>query len=110
MHGNELLRGTIQTIVLKIISDYERMYGYEIVQCVRDLSEGMIVLTEGALYPTLHKLEADGLLDVRVEAVGKRLRKYYSLTPEGRIAATEKVREFAAFVRTMNFLLRLDSK
>jgi PadR family transcriptional regulator PadR len=53
--------------------------------CVlKNLSAERILLTEGALYPTLHKLEAEGMLKTEVVAIGKRVRKYYSLTPEGR--------------------------
>ncbi|MEQ8715617.1 MAG: PadR family transcriptional regulator, partial [Cyclobacteriaceae bacterium] len=44
---------------------------------------GKIVLTEGALYPLLHKLEAEGYLVTTTESIGKPIRKYYALTPEG---------------------------
>jgi PadR family transcriptional regulator PadR len=58
MHSSELLKGTLQTIILKVLKDEGKMYGYEITQKVKELSEGRIQLTEGALYPALHKLEA----------------------------------------------------
>jgi len=51
MHSTELLKGTLQTIVLKVLSDHGKMYGYELTQRVKELSGGTIVLTEGALYP-----------------------------------------------------------
>ena len=76
MHSSELLKGTLQTIILKVLSDHGRMYGYEITQKVRDLSDETIQLTEGSLYPALHKLEAEGLLKTEVEYAGKRKRKY----------------------------------
>jgi putative ABC transport system permease protein len=56
------LKGTLQIIVLKVLKDNGKMYGYEITQLVRDLSNNRILLTEGALYPTLHRLVAEGLL------------------------------------------------
>ena len=62
MHSPELLKGTLQTILLKVLKDHGKMYGYEITQRVKELSDARLLLTEGALYPTLHKLEADGLL------------------------------------------------
>jgi putative ABC transport system permease protein len=62
IHSPELLKGTLQTIVLKVLKDNGKMYGYEITQLVRDLSNNRILLTEGALYPTLHRLVAEGLL------------------------------------------------
>jgi PadR family transcriptional regulator PadR len=51
MHSPELLKGTLQTIVLKVLKDNGRMYGYEITQRVKELSDDRILITEGALYP-----------------------------------------------------------
>lgn len=107
MHSSELLKGTLQTIILKVLADYGRMYGYEITQRVKDLSEGTILLTEGALYPTLHKMEAEGLLKTETVMLGKRIRKYYSLTTSGHEMVREKIMEFAAFMRTMHHVLNL---
>lgn len=107
MHPTELLKGTLQTIVLKVLADYGKMYGYEIAQRVKDLSEKSIQLTEGALYPTLHKMEAAGLLETEVVVIGKRLRKYYTLTPEGSKAVEGKTREFSSFMMTMRHVLNL---
>lgn len=107
MHSTELLKGTLKTIVLKVLADHSKMYGYEIAQRVKDLSEGMIILTEGALYPTLHKLQAEGFLETETVHLGKRIRKYYCLTNEGKTAVNEKTMEFAAFIRTMKHVLNL---
>ena len=94
-------------IVLKVLADYGKMYGYEIFQRVKDLSEGTIIITEGALYPTLHKLKAEGMLTTETVYVGKRLRKYYTLTPSGLGLVELKMLEFASFIRTMKFVLNL---
>jgi PadR family transcriptional regulator PadR len=107
MISTQLLKGTLQTIVLKILADHGKMYGYEIGQTVKDLSEREILLTEGALYPTLHKLELEGFIASETVHVGRRLRKYYSLTNEGRATAQHKVEEFATFVRMMTFVLNV---
>ncbi len=106
MYSKELLKGTLQTIVLKLLAEHGRMYGYQITQKVKLLTHDEIVLTEGALYPTLHKLEAEGLLTTEKEYIGKRLRKYYRLTETGTVAVRDKVEEFAAFVKTMQTLLQ----
>jgi PadR family transcriptional regulator PadR len=105
MYSKELLKGTLRTIVLKLLAEEGRMYGYEITQKVKDLTQNKIQLTEGALYPTLHKLEAEGYLFSEEVEIGKRMRKYYRLTPTGSGAATEMVREFAEFMGTMKLLL-----
>jgi len=108
MHSPELLKGTLQTIILKLLADQGRMYGYEITQRVKQLSDGKLVLSEGALYPTLHKLEAEGLLTTEKIAMGKRVRKYYKLTETGKSYVSQKVEEFQAFIKTMGQVLQLD--
>jgi DNA-binding PadR family transcriptional regulator len=107
MHSPELLKGTLQTILLKVLKDNGKMYGYEITQRVKELSAGRILLTEGSLYPALHKLEADGILKTEVVTIGKRIRKYYNLTTEGRVMAKSRVAEFIDFMSTMSNVLQL---
>jgi DNA-binding PadR family transcriptional regulator len=51
MYSQELLKGTLQIIVLSLLAEKDRMYGYEITQHVKERTEGKIQLTEGALYP-----------------------------------------------------------
>jgi len=110
MFSSELIKGTLKTIVLKMLAENKKMYGYEITQRVRELTGDKIQLTEGALYPTLHSLEAEGILTTETEFIGKRVRKYYSLSKEGKIKSKEKVREFSDFMNTMIFLLDLKPK
>ena len=106
MQSKELLKGTLKTIILKLLKEYGKMYGYEMTQKVKELSEGELLLTEGALYPMLHKLEAEGLLQAEKVAMGKRVRKYYMLTPKGHEAVSIKIKEFESFVRLMNLILK----
>jgi PadR family transcriptional regulator, regulatory protein PadR len=105
MYSKELLKGTLQTIILKLLSENDKMYGYEITQKVKELSEGKIAITEGALYPTLHKLEAEGVLITETVNIGKRVRKYYALTSQGNATAKGKINEFADFIHTMQAIL-----
>jgi DNA-binding PadR family transcriptional regulator len=105
MQSPELFKGTLSTIVLKLLHEHGRMYGYEMTQKVKLLTRDAVQLTEGSLYPALHKLEVEGLVKSEVEYIGKRPRKYYSLTNNGRAAVKEKVGEFAEFVKAMQQLL-----
>lgn len=107
MGSNQLIKGTLQTIVLKLLEDNERMYGYEITQKVKEITSGEIMLTEGALYPTLHKLEAEGLLETFTDIVDNRVRKYYRLTEQGGKEVTTKVKEAQSFVEQLHLLLNL---
>jgi DNA-binding PadR family transcriptional regulator len=110
IYSSELIKGTLKTIVLKLLSDNKKMYGYEITQKVKELTLDRIQITEGALYPTLHALEDDGLVTTETEYIGKRVRKYYSLSPSGQNKTTEKVNELADFMNTMKFLLDIKPK
>jgi DNA-binding PadR family transcriptional regulator len=105
IYSSELIKGTLKTIVLKLLADNKKMYGYEITQRVKELTLDKIQITEGALYPTLHALEDNGLVTTEVEYIGKRARKYYSLSQSGKKETKEKVNELADFMETMKFLL-----
>jgi DNA-binding PadR family transcriptional regulator len=107
MYSSELIKGTLKTIVLNLLKEQGRMYGYEITQRVKDLTNGKIQITEGALYPTLHSLEKSGELETEKEYLGKRVRKYYTLTEQGQTTASQKVNELTEFMNTMKFLLDL---
>jgi len=107
MSSNPMLKGTLQTIILKLLEDNNRMYGYEITQKVKELTAGEIMLTEGALYPALHKLEADGMLETFTEVVDNRARKYYRLTEQGGKEVTSKLSEAQAFIEQLQLLLNL---
>ena len=110
MYSSELIKGTLKTIVLNLLKEHGKMYGYEIAQKVKELTDGKIQITEGALYPTLHSLEQNGELDIEKQFLGKRVRKYYSLTEQGQQTAAVKVNELTDFINTMKFLLDLEPK
>ena len=110
IYSSELIKGTLKSIVLKQLEKNKRMYGYEITQRVKELSLERIMITEGALYPTLHALEAEGLVTTETEYIGKRVRKYYSLSPKGKSKIDEKISELADFIETMKFLLDINTQ
>ena len=110
LFSSELIKGTLKTIILKMLSEHKRMYGYEITQAVKEKTGDKIRIGEGALYPSLHSLEAEGLLITETEYIGKRLRIYYPLSKEGKAKSKEKVKEFNEFVTTMNHLLDTKTK
>src|ERR1035437_3328893 len=105
MNQTELLKGTLGTIILRLLEDKGRMYGYEITQMVKEMSGDKILVKEGSLYPALHKLEADGLVVVEEEFIGKRVRKYYSLTKPGKKATRASVNELLDFLQTIHNLI-----
>jgi len=105
MYSKELLRGTFKTIILKLLAEHGKMYGYEITQKIKEMSDDKITITEGSLYPLLHKLEQDGILITETMQIGKRKRRYYRLTESGNGLAQQMVAEFQDFMKTMKVIL-----
>ncbi len=105
MGNSKLYKGSLTTIIMKLLVENDKMYGYEITQKVKKVTQGELNITEGALYPALHKLEADGLLDVEVQKVDNRLRKYYKLTEKGTKETANLLTELQRYIETMQHLV-----
>jgi DNA-binding PadR family transcriptional regulator len=105
MLQTDLIKGSIRTIVLKLLKENGRMYGYEITRKVEELTSGRIKLTYGALYPVLHKLESEGVLFTEAENFNNRTRIYYSLTEKGNTLVQEKVRELMEFIESLQTIV-----
>ena len=105
MKNSQLYKGSLVTIIMKLLEEKGRMYGYEITQKVKEITKGDLNITEGALYPALHKLEAEGLLDVEVEKVDNRLRKYYRLTEKGTTETVNRLAELEDFIKNMQTIV-----
>lgn len=101
----ELLKGTIAPIILRLLNEHGKMYGYEISQIVKELSDSKIIIKEGSLYPALHKLEADGFIIAEEVFLGKRVRRYYKLTKPGKAVAKASVDELVDFLKTIYGLI-----
>jgi len=105
-----LVKGSLQIIIMKLLKEKGRMYGYEISQVVKEVTSGEILLTEGALYPALHKMEKEGLLTASTELVENRARKYYALSKEGMSEVEIKLKETQNYMGNLALLLNLNPK
>ncbi|WP_248724621.1 PadR family transcriptional regulator [Seonamhaeicola sp. ML3] len=105
MSNQKLYKGSLATIILKLLNEHDRMYGYEITQRVKEITKNELKITEGALYPSLHKLKAEGLLDVEIVKIGNRLRKYYRLTEKGTKETVNKLAELENYIKNMRALV-----
>lgn len=105
MKSNSLFKGSLNTIILTLLEQNDKMYGYEITQKVKEMTSSDLNITEGALYPALHKLEGDGLLTVSIEKVGNRNRKYYRLTENGKTETVNRLKDLKDFVEQMQLIL-----
>jgi DNA-binding PadR family transcriptional regulator len=101
MISGELLKGSLKTIVLKLLKEEGRMHGYAITRKVEEMTAGKIKLTYGALYPVLHKLENEGVLVTESENFNNRIRIYYQLTPKGHSVVAEKIKELNEFIESL---------
>ena len=80
----ELVQGTLDMLILKTLSRGS-MHGYGIAQLIQQVSEDVLKVEEGSLYPALHRLELDGLLEAEWgQSENNRRAKYYSLTAGGK--------------------------
>lgn len=103
--NSKLFRGTLDTIILTMLRDNGRMYGYEITKSVKEQTHGEIKITEGSLYPALHKLERKGYLEIELMKVDNRMRKYYSLSKKGNQAVKEEIKEIQSFIQSLSLIV-----
>lgn len=105
MNKKNLYKGCLEPIVMQLLKENSRMYGYEITQKVKELTKGELQITEGALYPLLHRLESEGTLEAEMENIGNRVRKYYSLTKAGKKQVQHNLEEVKIFLQTLNLII-----
>ena len=99
--SKDLIAASSTPIVLAILAEADS-YGYAILQRVRELSGGHMEWTDGMLYPVMHRLERLGHVEARWEiAESGRRRKYYRITPQGRIQLAEERRQWQAVDATL---------
>ena len=100
-----LTRSMAEPIILQLVSEQAR-YGYEIIKVVNQRTNGAFEWKEGTLYPCLHRLEADGLIQSEWQtAENGRKRKYYALTRKGLSLLEEKSTEWVSFSQAVTAVL-----
>jgi len=105
MHQQELLKGNTPTLLLALL-ELEPMYGYQIVKEMNRRSSGYFAFKEGTLYPALHRLERDSLVEGRWQDTPNGVgRRYYSITAKGRRILAERLKEWHRFSRAMNAVM-----
>ena len=94
MLNRELNAATARPAVLAILAEGES-YGYEIIQSVLELTDQQVEWAEGALYPMLHRMEREGLIEAKWrKSESGRKRKYYRLKAQGKIQLAEERRQW----------------
>lgn len=103
--SNKLYKGVLTNIILKLLKENGKMYGYEITKKTKEQTNEGFIITEGALYTILHKLEAEEVLEVEFEIVAGRTRKYYKLSEKGKKEAVLKIEELKEFIQNLTGFL-----
>ena len=107
MLSKELVAASTVPLVLSILGEGEN-YGYALIQRVRELSGGGIEWTEGMLYPVLHWMEKEDLIESEWREAGtSRKRKYYCLRKEGRKALQAERQQWLTVHQTLTRLWKL---
>ena len=106
LYRRELLKGSTKTLLLSLLVD-EPMYGYQLVKEMEKRSSGYFRFKEGTLYPALHRLEADGLVEGRWDlSPNGQNRRYYHITDKGRPKLASMLEEWNLFTRAVNLVAR----
>ena len=102
----ELLQGTLELLVLRLLQSGE-LNGWDIMQRIRLVSDDVLSVTPGALYPALHRLEERGLVAAGWGASDNNRRaKFYSLTAAGRKQLQTERQTWSRFSGAVEALLR----
>jgi PadR family transcriptional regulator PadR len=98
------IKGTLPTLILESLA-HEPQHGYRIAQRIKERSEGILDFKEGTLYPALHKLQNEGLVE-SYEGIEKgRPRRYYRITASGQATLAKNRGEWRDLSRAVTFIL-----
>lgn len=90
----ELVKGTTYLLILQLLTENDK-YGYQIIKEIEKRSESLFKLKEGTLYPTLHYLENEQIIESYWEQTqSTRKRKYYRITKKGQKVFEDKKKEW----------------
>ena len=97
-------KGTLPTLILETLLR-EASHGYCIAQSIKERSRGVLDFKEGTLYPALHKLEREGMVESYDETEKGRVRRYYRITKSGRVMLAKDRSEWRELARAMTTIL-----
>ncbi len=98
------IKGSLPLLILQVLSSGPS-HGYQITQQIKSRSKGILDFKEGTLYPALHNLEQQRLLEAYSVEENGRVRRYYQLTARGHAALEKARKEWEQFVQAVNLAL-----
>lgn len=103
----DLVQGTLDLLVLKMLA-LEPMNGWAIGQRLKQVSKDVLQVSDGSLYPALHKLEQEGWITAEWRASeNNRRAKFYSLTPAGRQRLADERESWTRLSKAISMVVRL---
>jgi PadR family transcriptional regulator PadR len=107
-HTNDRLKGTVDLLVLKVLASQGRMHGFAITVRIEEISDSVLRLEEGSLYPALHRMTQAGWLKSEWGlSDNNRRARYYSITASGRRQLAEEAQEWSALTEAVARVLSL---
>jgi PadR family transcriptional regulator PadR len=108
MTKNDSLQGTLDLLVLKILSRRPRLHGYALMTAIAETSDDVLRAEEGSLYPALHRMEEAGWIQAEwmKRETGRRTR-VYELTKTGRERLAQEERRWQTVTAAVNRVLRM---
>ena len=104
-HSSDVLRGTLDLLVLRALLQ-EPMHGWGISVRIRQLSDGVLDVNQGSLYPALQRLEQRGWVQSEWQVTeNNRQAKYYELTREGRQAIADETSSWRRFATAVEMII-----
>jgi transcriptional regulator len=108
MPKSDSLQGSLDLLVLKLLSRRPRLHGYAIMSSIRDVSEEVLRVEEGSLYPALHRMEESGWIRAEwVNKEGGRRARIYELTAAGKKQLAAEESRWEAVTSAVNRVLRM---
>ncbi len=105
---SDFLQGTLDVLLLKILA-LEPLHGWAVNQRLKAVSGNVLQVSEGSLYPALHKLEVGGWITAEWKPTeNNRRAKFYSLTSAGRKALTEQAADWERLSTAVSQVLLLE--
>jgi len=105
--SNDLLQGTLDLLILKTVS-LEARHGWAIAKRIQQVSDEVLQVQQGSLYPALHRLEQQGWLRAHwADTETGRKAKFYSLTRAGRSQLTKEMESWDRLSNAVNLVVRM---
>jgi len=103
----DLLPGTLDLLILRTLQK-DALHGWAISDRIQQISEDVLQINQGSLYPALHRLEHQGWIEAewKISELGRRA-KYYTLTPAGRKQLTIEAREWERMAHAIGRIMKL---